>query len=126
MSWLIIIIINHIVNYLLPICNLIIIVIHYTPTLSILEEYSADNVTVTVEWPQQVGAAYITRVLPPVLMMFNENTSLQLLLEYNTEYNLSMVVVTPCGNATISIILNYGWEDIHIHNITIVIMTYFV
>ena len=75
-----------------------------------MEEFSINNVTVTVEWAQQVGAVYNTTVLPPVLvpMIFNGSSNLQLLLEYNTEYNLSVIVVTPCGNVTTFTILNYG------------------
>ena len=85
------------------------IIDQYTPTLfNISEEYSADNITVTVEWAKLVGATYNTRVSPLVLIT-NESTSLQLLLQYNIEYNLSVVTVAPCGdNATAVIALHYG------------------
>ena len=68
---------------------------HYTPTVLVTsEEYRANNVTVTVEWDQQVGAIYYVRVLP--LVPFPGN---QLVLQYNTQYNLSVVASTPCTNS---------------------------
>ena len=46
---------------------------------------------------------------PPALMMFNESTSLKVVLEYNTEYNVSIEVVISCGSSTAGFAtLNYG------------------
>ena len=67
----------------------------------------ADNVTVTMEWAQQVGVIYTVRISPLVPIMYNGSTSLQLVLQYNIEYNLSVVPILPCG-ANASITLNYG------------------
>ena len=75
------------------------------------EEYSADNIIVTVEWIQQVGAVYnSSSILPQAPLMFNGSSSVQLVLQYNTEYNLSvMAIIAPCGvNATGFVTLNYG------------------
>ena len=76
------------------------------------EEYEADNVTVTVtvEWTQQAAEMYNVIVSPPVLVMFsNESTSLKLVLEYNTEYNVSIEVFISCGFSTVVFTtLNYG------------------
>ena len=94
-------------------CNLI-IGVEYTPILSILDQcYDLYNVTVTVEWTQQVQAVgimyYDVRVSPlaPILIN-NGSASCRLMILYNTEYNLSVVAVTPCGNAITSLTLNYG------------------
>ena len=38
----------------------------YIPVLHTSEEYSADAVTVTVEWTEQVGALYDVGVVPVV------------------------------------------------------------
>ena len=87
------------------------IIDQYTPTLfNISEEYSADNITVTVEWAKLAGISYNVRVSPSVPMTYNGSTSLQLLLQYNTEYNLSVVADAPCGdNATAAVVtLHYG------------------
>ena len=78
--------------------------------LHTFEKYSAEIVTVTVEWIQQLGAMYNASVLPPAPLMFNGTSSVQLVLEYNTEYNLSVVAVSPCTNVTgfATATLNYG------------------
>ena len=83
----------------------------YTLNLHTFEEYSTDNVTVTVNWTQLVGAVYHSSVLPLAPMMPGPNgrSSLQLALQYNTEYNLSVMAVAPCkANTTAVITLNYG------------------
>jgi hypothetical protein len=66
-----------------------------------------------VEWIQQVGAVYNSSVLPPAPLLFVGGSSLQLVLEYNTEYNLSVIVdVASCGvNTETFIALSYG--EIH-------------
>ena len=77
--------------------------------MSILEQhYEPDNVTVTVEWTQQMGAMYDVKISPLVPIIITGNTSRQLMVLYNTEYNLSVVAITHCGNATDLITLNYG------------------
>ena len=81
----------------------------YTPTLRVIsEEYGVENVTVTVEWPQQVSVTYTARLSPLAPTLSTGSNSRQLILSYNTEYNLSVVAVTPCGNATAFIRLDYG------------------
>ena len=100
MSWLI---------TTLNLCLLVDVVDQYTPILHITsEEYGAYNVTVAVEWAQQLGAVYAVRLSPLAPITLTGSTIRQLTLSYNTAYNLSVVVVTPCGNATASIMLNYG------------------
>ena len=86
----------------------------YYPSISITSEiYHADNVTLTVEWPQQVGTVYV-RILPEPLVPlvnFTSSTSHRLTVSYNTEYKLSVeaAVTAPCrSNVTASIRLNYG------------------
>ena len=92
-----------------------IIIDRYTPSLNISEEYDVDNVTVTIEWTQQVQAglgdliSYNVSVSPPVPISYNGNTSLTLVLEYNFEYDLSVEANIQCeSNATASVTLNYG------------------
>jgi hypothetical protein len=79
----------------------------------ISEEYGVDNITVTVEWTQQVQAgdlvSYNVSVSPPVPIIYNGNTSLTVVLEYNAEYDLSVDADIQCeSNATAFITLNYG------------------
>ena len=82
----------------------------YTPILSITsEEYEADNVTATVQWNQEVGISYMSRILPLAPSFFTGSNSQQLILLYNTGYNLSVIAVTPCRtNTTAFIQLSYG------------------
>ena len=80
------------------------------------EEYSANNVTVTVRWIQQLGLVYnaSVTVVPLAPLMFNESgsSSVQLVLKYNTVYNISIeMTIDPCGanyTETSFITLNYG------------------
>ena len=58
-----------------------------------------DNVTVTLEWPQFSGETYTVATVPePVNVSFTGSTSVQLVLLYNTEYNVT-VTATLCGNS---------------------------
>ena len=89
---------------------MIIITDQYIPTLGITsEEYKADNITVTVEWTQQVAAMYTVSVIPLAPINFTGSTSRQLTISYNTVYNFSVEATAPCRtNATAFIGLNYG------------------
>ena len=90
---------------------------HYTPILRVFsEEYSADNITVTVEWTQQVYATYNVTVVPLVPIVFTGSTRCQLTIPYNTEYNLTVEAAAPCrANTTALIRLNYGEIYQYIH-----------
>ena len=82
---------------------------NYTLTLRNISEYSADNITVTVEWTQQVYTTYDVTVVPLVPIVFTGNTSCQLTVPYNMEYNLTVKATVPCrSNATAFIRLNYS------------------
>ena len=75
-----------------------------------MQLYGPENVTVTVEWAQKGGATYDVSIIPPVapILTTTGSASRQLTISYNTKYNLSVVAITPCGNATASMALNYG------------------
>ena len=79
---------------------------HYTLTLRVTsKEYSADNVTVTVEWTQQLYATYDVTVVPLVVpIVFTGSTSHKLTIPYNTEYNLTVEAAAPCGPNTTALI----------------------
>jgi hypothetical protein len=83
---------------------------HYPPTLRIIsKDYSADNVTVTVEWSQQAYVTYNVTVVPMISIVFTGNTSCQLTIPYNMEYNLIVEATAPCRpNTTSSILLKHG------------------
>ena len=66
----------------------------------------------TVEWPQQVGVVYSVTVLPWVPTIVTGNTSRQLTISYNSEYNVTVEAIINIASCRFSvsdfIILNYG------------------
>ena len=80
--------------------------------VSVIEEhYSAETVTITLEWSQGEDILYDFTVLtsPQAEVQINGTTSTraELQLSYNTHYNVS--VVTHCGqNSTTTLQLHYG------------------
>ena len=69
-----------------------------------------DNFTVTLEWSQFSGETYAVTAIPePVHTSFIMSNNVQLVLLYNTQYNLS-VIATLCGhrNATANLMIYYG------------------
>ena len=67
-----------------------------------MTKFGNDNITVTLEWSQFSGETYSVATVPePVHMSFIMSNSVQLVLRYNTQYNLT-VIATLCGhrNAT--------------------------
>ena len=83
--------------------------------MNIYERFGVNTITVTVEWAQKLTFNYTTEVSPLALSIFPGNTttiiaSSQLVLQYNTEYNLSVMAVSPCTNVTgfATATLNYG------------------
>ena len=84
-----------------------------------MTNFGNDSVTVTLEWPQFSGETYsIVAVPQPVNMSSIMSTSVQLVLLYNTEYNVT-VTANLCGysNATNIATIYYG-ITVHIGNAT--------
>ena len=85
------------------------------------EDYSPDNVTVTVEWTQlAVYAKYTVTVVPLVPIVSTGSTNCQLTISYNMEYNLTVeaTIAAPCRlNATAVIRLKYG--EVYSHNLSV-------
>ena len=74
-----------------------------------MTKFGNDNITVTLEWSQFSGETYSVATIPePVHMSFIISTSVQLVLHYDTEYNLT-VTATLCGhsNATNNLTIYY-------------------
>ena len=70
------------------------------------EHYEAENVTVTMEWDQPVHVTHGYSI-PLAPLMFTGSTSIQLTLQYNTEYNL-IISVACRETVTVPSALNYG------------------
>ena len=76
-----------------------------------------NDVTVTLQWPQEAGAVYHVNVLPenfishtPLTVMSNNTITKNLTISYNIQYNVSIVTVSsPCNVSTYTIKeLKYG------------------
>jgi hypothetical protein len=60
--------------------------------------FENDNFTVTLEWSQFSGETYnVTTVPEAVNMSFTGSTSVQLVMLYDTPYNVT-ITATLCGN----------------------------
>jgi hypothetical protein len=71
--------------------------------------FGADNFTVTLEWSQFSGETYSVATVPEsVHLISTMSTSVQLVMLYNTQYNVT-VTATLCGhrNAT-NLVIYYG------------------
>ena len=55
--------------------------------------------TAILEWDQEDRVFYDVSVVPNVTVRLNQNTSIQLTVSYNIQYNVS-VVATLCGQST--------------------------
>ena len=63
---------------------------------------------VTVEWTQHNDVTYTAIVSPMVPLISVGETNRQLTISYNTVYNFSVVITTPCRpNATNTTIIDY-------------------
>ena len=66
-----------------------------------------DNFTVTLEWSQFSGETYTVATVPqPICMSFIMGTSVQVVMLYNTEYNVT-VTATLCGDSNATTISYY-------------------
>jgi hypothetical protein len=60
--------------------------------------FGNDNFTVTLEWYQFSGETYSVAIAPePVSTSFTGSTSVQLVMLYDTPYNVT-ITATLCGN----------------------------
>ena len=77
--------------------------------------YETDNVLIMLDWTPQEGVFYNVISIPPVaIIVFITRTSVQLALQYNTQYNVS-ILATSCEQSFTTIVdhdLKFG-EFIH-------------
>ena len=84
-----------------------------TSTMNISERFEANSVIVTLEWTTKHGVTYNVNVDPQVTVNHTGSNSAQLVVPFNTKYNVS-VVASLCGtNKTTFSLLNYG--KLHLH-----------
>ena len=73
-------------------------------------QYRNDGIIVQLEWIQEDGIMYTVAVMPQAPIVFNGSASVQILLHYNTLYNVSTTAVdTVCGRNNTNVSeLHYG------------------
>jgi hypothetical protein len=74
-----------------------------------MTHFGTDSFTVTLEWFQFSGETYSVAIVPEsVHLISTMSTSVQLVMLYNTQYNVT-VIATLCGhrNAT-NLVIYYG------------------
>ena len=76
--------------------------------MNISREFEADRVRVALEWTHKNGVSYAIRVDPEVNVSYTWRKSAQLVVPYNTKYNIN-VTASLCGrNRTAFTTINYG------------------
>ena len=74
-------------------------------------QFGTHNITVFLEWTQEDGVSYNVSSLPQVALKFTRNTSVQLTVSYNIQYNVNIVAFESfCGqkSATTAVELKFG------------------
>ena len=70
--------------------------------------FGNDNFKVALEWPQFIGETYTVATVPEAVhARFTTNTSVQLVMLYNTQYNVS-ITATLCGHRSAITTIHYG------------------
>jgi hypothetical protein len=75
-----------------------------TIVISVSEEYRADScsISVVVEWTRREGVSYNITIVPMVPVTYTGSTSVQLIVSYNTEYNVSLEASAVCQRSIAS------------------------
>ena len=81
-------------------------------TVTINEEFGIENVMVKLQWNKEDNVTYNATITPQSLgrLMFNDSTSVQVSIQYNTMYNMSITATSAlCGQILTSVVpLHYG------------------
>ena len=86
------------------------------PSIMVIQQHGADNVTVILEWTKQQLAAYNISVTPDtVVQESSDNGRLraQLTLAYNTMYSVKFIA-SLCGHNSTKAYEFYHGEHLHV------------
>lgn len=72
------------------------------------EQFQGENATVTLKWAQGDNEFYNVDVIPHAPRQYTENTTIELTLLYNIQYNVSIVAFLCEYNRTDTIEFLYG------------------
>ena len=81
------------------------------PKIIVAEQFRTDNITITLEWAKENSLySYNITVLPYLLLQLNSSeiyTNVRFEVQYNTVYNVSILVTPPCGQDNLSMIHSF-------------------
>ena len=87
------------------------------PEVSLDEQFGMDNVTVFLQWTEELNNSLVSYhvSIEPMAHVNTDNSRANLVLLYNTPYNVS-IVADVCNriNATTTLMRNYG--NIRVYN----------
>ena len=79
-----------------------------TPDANISEQFGANSIAVTLEWTHKNGVTYGVSVDPEVAVNYTGRNRAELIVSYDTKYNVS-VVASLCEIITTNLtIINHG------------------
>ena len=80
------------------------------------EAFHDENITIVLNWAQGNNELYTASIVPSVPMLLDTgSTTIQLTLQYNTHYSVSIVAFLCEYNTTDIVDLYYGKELNHMH-----------
>jgi hypothetical protein len=93
-----------------------------TTVRTVSEHFTRDDVEVSLEWvPENSFYTYHVDVTPqPAFRMNLRRNSIRLEIEYNILYNVSIVIISPCGQPVAKNEIYYGechLGTIHVHDL---------
>ena len=98
-----------------------------TPNVNICAHFEMESVTVVLLWTHKNGVSYSVSVDRQVAVNYTGRNGAQLVVSYNTKYNVS-VIASLCGrNSTNFSAINYGKLNLrqkHFSTYNIIIQLY--
>ena len=72
------------------------------------EEFQNENISIVLNWEQGDNEFYNASIVPSVPILYSGSTSVELILQYNTHYSMSIVAFL-CKYSTTNVVdLQYG------------------
>ena len=72
------------------------------------EEFQSENITIVLKWAQGDNEFYNASIVPSVPVLYTGSTTIELILQYNAPYSVSIVAFLCEYNTTDVIDLHYG------------------
>ena len=79
--------------------------------VTLVNRFSRNSVTVTLQWPREAGAVYSVNISPLTEMntaMSHDSIVINLTVSYNIQYKLNVSIASDLCDATTTRALKYG------------------